>query len=156
MTDTGVAERPYPSLARVPVGHPARRLALAVIAVSTAFFVAALPFAQVLLPPVPAFIASYEAALPIVDVITFILLFTQFRRLRSAALLALASGYLFDAVMTVLYALSFPGLFAPTGLLGAGPQTTAWLYMAWHGGFPICVMAYAALDQSDCIVDTRV
>ena len=37
----------------------------------------------------------------------------------------------------------FPGLFAPTGLLGAGPQSTAWLYMFWHGGFPLFVAAYA-------------
>ena len=37
----------------------------------------------------------------------------------------------------------FPGVFAPAGLLDAGPQTTAWLYMFWHGGFPLFVIAYA-------------
>ena len=36
-----------------------------------------------------------------------------------------------------------PGLFSPTGLLGAGPQSTAWLYMFWHGGFPLLVIGYA-------------
>src|SRR5207247_2663361 len=41
--------------------------------------------------------------------------------------------------------LTFPGLFAPTGLLGAGPQSTAWMYMFWHAGFPACVIAYGLL-----------
>jgi hypothetical protein len=45
--------------------------------------------------------------------------------------------------MAIMHALSFPGLFAPAGLLGAGPQTTAWLYMFWHSGFSLFVMAYA-------------
>jgi len=32
-------------------------------------------------------------------------------------------------LLTIVHALTFPGLFAPAGLLGAGPQSTAWLYM---------------------------
>ena len=42
--------------------------------------------------------------------------------------------------MSVPHALSFPRLCAPDGLIGAGPQTTAWLYMAWHAGFPLAVI----------------
>jgi len=59
--------------------------------------------------------------------------------------LALAAGYLFTALMAGVHTLSFPGLFAPTGLLGAGPQTTAWLYVFWHAGFPLAVISYALL-----------
>jgi signal transduction histidine kinase len=44
--------------------------------------------------------------------------------------------------------LSFPGLFAPTGLFGAGPQTTAWLYFLWHSGFPLLVLGYAVLEDA--------
>src|SRR5262249_32711511 len=33
------------------------------------------------------------------------------------------------------------------GLLGAGPQTTAWLYFLWHGAFPLFVIAYALLKD---------
>src|SRR5260221_9859090 len=43
--------------------------------------------------------------------------------------------------------MTFPGLFPPTGLLGAGPQSTAWLYMFWHAGFPPFVIAYAFLKS---------
>ncbi len=59
----------------------------------------------------------------------------------------LASGYLFTVAITVPHALSFPGVFSPTGLLGAGPQSTAWIYMFWHGGFPLLVIAYALLGD---------
>ena len=49
--------------------------------------------------------------------------------------------------MAVAHALSFPGLFAPSGLLGGGPQTTAWLYFLWHGGFPLCIAAYVRMGE---------
>ena len=122
-----------------------RRLALIVVLLSAAVFVAAIPFAKLQLPQVWAFIPSYQSALVINDLITAVLLFGQFRILGSKALLVLASGYLFTASIAVVHALSFPGLFAASGLLGAGPQTTAWLYMFWHAGFPLFVVAYALL-----------
>ena len=56
---------------------------------------------------------------------------------------------MFTAVAAVVHALTFPGLFAPTGLLNAGPQTTAWLYQIWHIGFPLLVLGYALLKGSD-------
>src|SRR4029077_19518798 len=56
--------------------------------------------------------------------------------------------------MAVSHAPPYPGLFAPTGLLGAGPQTTAWLYMFWHGGFPLLVIGYALLKHGDKQVET--
>lgn len=58
-------------------------------------------------------------------------------------MLLLASGYLFTALIAIAHALTFPGLFAPTGLFGAGSQTTVWLYMCWHGVFPLLVLGYA-------------
>src|SRR5215471_19481414 len=124
-----------------------RRLAVAVVAASLAIFAAAAPFARVQLPAVWAFVPSYQSALAINDLITAILLYAQFPTFRSRGLLLLAGGYLFTALMAVVHALTFPGLFAPGGLLGAGPQTTAWLYMAWHGGFPLLVTGYGLADR---------
>jgi signal transduction histidine kinase/CheY-like chemotaxis protein len=126
-----------------------RRLALALILVLAAGFAAAAPFARTRLPEVPAFIPVYETALTILDLVTAIILFGQFAMLRGGALLALAGGYLFSGLMTIAHALTFPGLFAAHGLLGAGPQSTAWLYMFWHGGFAAAVMAYALLQRRD-------
>ena len=134
-------------LSTLPAGRGERRFALAVVLVSAALFVIAVPVAKVRLPPVWAFIPVYQSALVVNDLITAVLLFGQFAILRTRALLVLASGYLFTALMAAAHALTFPGLFAPTGLLGAGPQTTAWLYMFWHGGFPLFVGAYALLKD---------
>src|SRR3954451_11389376 len=137
------------SLSTMPSTRRDRMPALAVIGVSAVLFACAVPFAGVPLAPVPAFVASYQSALAINDLITAVLLFSQFRISRSRALLLLASGYLFTAIAAVVHALTFPGLFTPGGLLGAAPQTTLWLYMVWHGGFPLLVLGYATLKAHD-------
>ncbi len=144
-------ERPFrPTfLSTVAAGPGQRRLALAVLVLSAVAFAAAVPFARVPLIKVPAFIPAYEAALVINDLITATLFFGQFSQVRSRSLLALASGYLFDAFMVIPHAASFPGLFSPTGLLGANGQTTAWLYMFWHAGFPLFLMAYVGYKRQE-------
>jgi signal transduction histidine kinase len=134
-------------LSTLPPGHRERRLALAVIVASVAVFLLAAPFAKVMLTPVAAFIPIYQSALILNDLITAVLLFGQFSFLKSRALLVLASGYLFSAAMAVAHALTFPGLFAPTGLLSAGSQSTGWLYFMWHAGFPLFIIAYTRLSR---------
>src|SRR5712671_1211953 len=145
MEANGLTDERWLFLSKLPAGRGGRRLAAAAVLASVAVFLAAAPFAKLPLAQIGAFIPIYESALVINDLITAILLFGQFGILRSRALLVLASGYLFTATITVSHALTFPGLFSPTGLLGAGPQSTAWLYMFWHGGFPLLVIAYALL-----------
>jgi PAS domain S-box-containing protein len=135
-------------LSTLPATRGDRAAALWVVGISVVLFVAAVPYAGTALAPVPAFVASYQSALATSDTITAVLLFSQFSVLRSRALLMLSSGYLFTAAAALAHALTFPGLFAPTGLLGAGPQTTVWLYMAWHGGFPLLVLFYALTKDS--------
>src|SRR6478752_6951940 len=130
-------------LSTMPVTRSQRRLALAVVLVVTILFLASAPFAKVQLERVDAFIPVYETAVIIFDLITAILLFGQFAFLHSRAILILASGYLFTSAMTLIHVLSFPGLFAPRGLLGAGLQTTVWLYVFWHVGFALFVIAFA-------------
>src|SRR5207302_8410227 len=147
----GAADGRRVFVSTLPAGPGERRLALAVVLVSLAIFLSAVPFAKLPLGQVWAFIPIYQSALVVNDLITAVLLFGQFGFLRSRALLVLAGGYLFTAFMAVSHMLTFPGLFGPTGLLGAGPQSTAWLFMFWHGGFPLCVIAYALLrnDKRD-------
>jgi signal transduction histidine kinase len=40
----------------------------------------------------------------------------------------------------------FPGVLAPGHLLG-GPQSAIWLYILWHAGFALFVIAYAVLKD---------
>ena len=136
-------------LSTVPASRADRTAAAAIIGVSFLLFVIAVPFAGTALAPVPAFVASYQSALAINDIITAVLLFSQFAVLRSRALLLLATGYLFTAAAAIVHALTFPGLFAPAGLLGAGQQTTVWVYMIWHGGFPLFVLGYGLSKARD-------
>ena len=146
LTDAVTDERTV-FLSTLPAGRAQRRLAIAVVLVSCVAFAAAVPFAKVPIGPMWAFIPSYQSALVVNDLVTAVLLFGQFRILQSRGLLLLASGYLFTALIAVSHGLTFPGLFAPAGLLGGGPQTTAWLYMFWHAGLPLLVIGYALLKD---------
>jgi signal transduction histidine kinase len=83
------------------------------------------------------------------DLITAVLLFNQFAILRSRALLAIASGYLFAGLMVIPWLLTFPGVFAPGGLLGGELQSTGWLSVLRYFGFPAFVIAYALLKDAD-------
>ena len=121
------------------------RVACALLLVAGA---ALAPFAPIPLGEVWPFIPAYEAALSISDLITGVMLLCQVPVLKSRALLVLGCGYGFAALVEIPHMLSFPGLFAPTGLLGAGPQTTAWLYLIWHAGLPLAIVAYALLKDA--------
>lgn len=122
-----------------------RRAAICAVLISALFFIGAVPFVRVTFPPLPAFIASYHSSLTVIYVVTSILLFSQFAVLRSRAILALASGYLFTATVIAGYALTYRDLFAETGLFYPGPETTVWFYLIWHGGFPAFAVIYALM-----------
>ncbi len=124
-----------------------KRTVLIVVVISLVAFVAGLPFLSWPLGRQNAFIPAYEGALWAIDVVTAVLLLGQFMELRSRSLLVLAAGYVFNAAMVVPHALTFPDAFSFGGLLGAGPQTSAWLYLFWHGGFPLFVLAYGLLSR---------
>ncbi|HUR87892.1 MAG TPA: MASE4 domain-containing protein [Ramlibacter sp.] len=126
-----------------------RRAATFVALFSALFFIGAAPFAKVPLQQVPAFLPVYQSALVVFDLITAVLLLGQYRILRSRAMLLLAAGYIFSAVMAVAHALSFPGLIEPRGVFHSGGQVTAWLYFLWHGGFPVFVFAYACTKPKE-------
>jgi len=137
-------------ISSLPPSLAQRRLALGVVlALMAALVVAAGPLSTVPLPRIDAFVPMYVAAMFVCDSITAFLLFAQFAIIRSHALLAISSGYLFSALIMIPWMLTFPGVFAPGGLLGAGLQSTGWLYILWHAGFPLFVMAYALLKSTD-------
>lgn len=138
---------PSLSLSTTPPERGQRRTALAALALSALFLAVAAPFAQVQFQEVWGFLPVYQSALITLTLVTAIKLYGLFLLLRSRALLVLAAGYLFSAVMATAHLLSFPRLFAPGGLLAANPQTTAWLYFLWHCGFGLFVAAYAWLKD---------
>jgi hypothetical protein len=136
-------------LSTMPAGRDQRRHALVVVIVAAVLFVIVAPFARVPLPPAWAFVSIYDSALLVINLITAVLLFEQFSILRSRALLVLATGYLYAALMAVPHTLAFPGIFAPAGLLGDDPQTAAWIFVLWRVGWELTLVAYVFLRRND-------
>src|SRR5690349_12113196 len=126
-------------LANVPPTLGQRRMARAFMVALLLMFLITWPFASVKLAAVDAFVPALAAALFVSDCVTAALLFAQFSILRQWALLVIASGFLFSAVIVVAHALTFPGAFTPTGVLHSGLQSAVWLYWFWHSGLPIAI-----------------
>jgi signal transduction histidine kinase len=138
-------------LSTVSPGAAQKRLALSVVLGSLTVFVliTAGPLGRIRTEPVAAFVPAYATAMFVCNSITAILLFVQFSILRSRAILIIASGYLFTALILIPWILAFPGVFASNvGLIG-GLQTTSWLYFSEHAGLPVFAIGYALSKDTD-------
>jgi signal transduction histidine kinase len=128
-----------------------KRLALVVALLVPVPFIAIIPIGQIQLPRFDSYIPVVDTVMLVNDSIAATLLFAQFSITRSPSLLALAGGFLLTAFLVIPHALTFPGAFAPGGLLGAGLQTTAWLNEFWFLGLPSAVIAYVLLKRAEPI-----
>src|SRR5713226_9436829 len=135
------------SLLSLPPTRRQTRWAIAVAVCQVAALALVAPFARTQLAEINAFIPAFEGAIFVTDLVTSVLLFSHFAIYRLRALLVLACGYLFSALMIIPHALTFPGAFSPTGLLGAGLQTTASLYWFWHLLFPLALLGYGLMKD---------
>src|SRR6266436_6583348 len=138
-------------LLSVPPTRRQTRWAIAVAVCQVAALALVAPFARTQLAEINAFIPAFEGVIFVTDLVTSVLLFSQLAIYRLRALLVLACGYLFSALMTIPYTLTFPGAFSPTGLLGAGLQTTASVYWFLHLLFPLALLGYGLMrdEKSD-------
>jgi signal transduction histidine kinase len=125
------------------------QLSIAIVAILVAVLLFTLAADDVRLLQIDAFIPMIDATTFVVDLIIATLLYVQAAVYRSRALTALASSYVFTALILIPHALTFPGAFAPTGLLGAGTSTTAWLYIFWRAALPVAVILYVLFILAD-------
>jgi signal transduction histidine kinase len=142
-------------LANIPPTIGQRRTARVLVLALLAIFAITWPFATVKLPEIGAFVPSLAAALFVSDCVTAVLLFGQFSILRQRALLVIANGYLFSALIVVAHALAFPGAFSRSGLFGSGLQSAVWLYWFWHSGLPLAIIGYALVKNTDRAISAR-
>ena len=129
---------------------PTRRQTRWVIAIAvcqSAALALLAPFASIPLAQINGFVPTVGGIIFVTDLVTAVLLFSQFATHRRRALLVLACGYLLSALMVMAYTVTFPGAFSPTGLLGAGLQTTAWLYWSWHLPFALVLLGYGLIKD---------
>src|SRR4051795_5400545 len=141
-----VAEDEHFVLSSLPPSPGQKRLALGIVlGLVIALYLVTGPFGGMQLGVIHSFVAVYTTAMFVTDSITAILLYAQFSILRSRAVLVIASGYLFTALILIPWVMVFPGFFiAERGLLG-GPQSTSWLWFTQHAGFSLFVLAYALI-----------
>ena len=142
MAERAVADEFEWSVATTPPTSRQRRLAFAMVGVLFIVFVTVAPFASMQLARIDSFLPVVQGMIAVADFVTAVLLFNLFSIMGSRALLVLAIGYFFSALIAIPHSLSFPGAFAPTGVLG-GLQTTPWLFVFRHFGFAAAVLGYA-------------
>ncbi|MFZ1949650.1 MAG: MASE4 domain-containing protein [Pseudolabrys sp.] len=142
-----IPDAPDFSIATAPPTARQRQLSLIVAAIVLAATGVLTAFGATQLQQIDGFIPATEFVIFVSDLSTAALLASHARIIGSHRLLVLASGYFFSALTVVSHALTFPGAFAPSGLLGAGLQTTPWLFIFWHLGFPVSVIGYACLKD---------
>ena len=133
------------SVATAPSTARHRQLAFAVVVVMLAAYGVVVLFSDTPLPRIDSFTPTVMAIVFVTDLVTAVLLFSQFSATGSRALLMLASGYLFSSLIAVPYTLTFPGAFAPTDLLRAGSQSAAWLNVSMRFGLAAATVGYALL-----------
>ncbi len=108
----------------------------------TAWFVLAvtallLPVAGTQLHAAVSFMPALFAAVGCFDVLSVCLLIGGYRDKGDVRLLAMAAAYGWSLVAMTGYALAFPGTVAEHPPLAGTPSVAPYLYLLWHGGFPV-------------------
>ena len=122
-------------------GQRAMAAGVAVIILGLAALVA--PFVNVQIGRIDSVLPVLQTVLSAADLLTATLLFAQYSVQPHRALLIVASGYIFAGSFAFLQTLSFPGSYAPNGLIGDVYNTPAWLFVLWYTTFPLSVLTYA-------------
>ncbi len=144
-------ERPSPASAAdfplaitaMPIDATQRRLALGVMMAVLLIDLASAPFAYEPVAHIDSFLPVLQSVLCILHLITAVWLFSQYSVWPRFATLAIASGFVFSGLLAFEETLAFPGAYAADALMGDGVNTSAWLFTAWHTGFPLMAIIYA-------------
>jgi signal transduction histidine kinase len=123
------------------------RFGLLVAVLLVAAFLLILPVRDVPRRRIDGFMPAIDAILFVGDSIKTTLLFAQGSVFRSRALMALAAGYLYSALLLIAHALRFPGAFWPTGSLDADVNTTGWIATLQRLAFPIVIIQYVQFKR---------
>lgn len=131
------------------------RFAIVMVGLLFAALLLILPAHDTRLHEIGAFVPMIDAIMFVCELITATLLYAQAVVFRSRALTVLATGFVFGALLLIPHALTFPGAFAPNGLLDAGVNTTAWIFTVRRAAFAIAVILYVQLRGVDSVARPR-
>jgi signal transduction histidine kinase len=137
-------------IADMPISPRHRNIALAAIAALAIVDAIVIPFANLHLARVDAFVPVLQTVMCAIDLLTAALLFAQYSIHPVRAVLAVASGYVFSGLFAFIQTLAFPGGYAPAGIIGDGLNSAAWFFVLWHTTFPLALIVYVLLkDRGD-------
>jgi len=141
--------REHFGLVDTPPGR--REYRFAAVAAGTLFagYLAILPFITRPVGAVGPFVPVVDAVVSVGELIIATMLYAQAAIFRTRSLTVMASGFVLIAVLAIAHALTFPGAFAPNGLLGAGINTTAWIMIFRRLAFPLAVILYVIWARRD-------
>ena len=125
------------------------RFAVAMVGLLFAALFLVLPVHHIRLPEIAAFVPTVDAFMLLSELIIATKLYAQAAVFRSRALTVLATGFVFAAMLIVPHSLTYPGAFAPNGLLGAGVNTTAWIFTVRRVAFPVAVILYVQINRAE-------
>lgn len=126
--------RPFlPSGSRLPL------VAVASGAVLTAAVL--LPFGQRPVGPSVSFVPALISIVACFDIMSVYLLAGDYRDRGDVRLLVMASAYAWSLTVMAGYALAFPSAVFADPPLALTPSMAPYLYIFWHGGFPILLGA---------------
>jgi signal transduction histidine kinase len=145
----GFVSQDHLGLFDTPPSRRQLRFSYAIVGLLLAVFLVILPVRGVRVREIDSFIPMIDALLLLGELMTATLLYAQAVVFRSRALLALATGYLSTALLIIPHALTFPGAFAPSGLLGAKVSTAAWIADARWALFPCAILLYLKRRRDD-------
>src|SRR5215813_847861 len=91
-----------------------------------------MPFANIPLRRVDAFIPVIQTLICVANLLTANFLFAHYWVQPQRALLALASGFVFSGLFAFLQTLAFPEAYGPGVLIGDELSSAGWLYTLWH------------------------
>ncbi|MET4804033.1 MASE4 domain-containing protein [Bradyrhizobium sp. LB11.1] len=145
---TLAAERDPPMVvALMPYTPRHRAVALGVVASMLAVSALLAPFVNLQIGRIDSFLPVVQTVMSVADLLTATLLLAQYSVQPHRALLAVASGYIFAGSFAFIQTLSFPGSYAPNGLIGDVYNTPAWLFVLWYTTFPLSILSYALLKD---------
>jgi len=130
-------------IATTPARAQQRKIALGASIILVAVVAITLPFANIHLTRVDAFVPVIQTVMCLIDLLTAVLLFAQFAVYPQRAMLALASGFVFSALFAFLQTLAFPGAYGPAALIGDELNSAGWLFVLWRTTFLLAVTVYA-------------
>lgn len=135
------------AIATLPATPSQRRAAACAMICLFLLALAVAPFAQIQLQRIDAFVPVLQTVLSTADFLTASILFAQYPFQPQRPLLVIGSAYLFSGSFAFLQTLTFPGGYAPAGVMGDGFNSPAWFFVLWHTTFPLAILVYALLKD---------